>query len=218
VTTTVLDHVGTIEFSAASYAVPENAGSAKITVSRVNGARGTVTVDFATVPINAAPGLDYTPVSGTLTFNNGVTSQTIVVPVLANPYDNHDELVSIVLSNVQTTATLGQAILGTPSTATLTIQDIDPNFSAYLGYTVWGLGQFGDVRVKMYSPPFQVDHYPFSPGTASLKTAGLLIRLDSAVLKSAQAGAGGKASSQVHSLGVVKSLNRPFHSFRFSSH
>ena len=73
------------------------------------------------------PGLDFTPVSGTLTFPGGVTSQTIVVPVLANPYDHRDELVSVVLSNVQTTETLGQAILGTPSTATLTIQDIDPN-------------------------------------------------------------------------------------------
>ena len=85
--TTVVDRVGTIEFSAAGYAVPENAGSATITVSRVNGARGTVTVDYKTVPINATPGLDYTPVSGTLTFPNGVTSETIVVPVLDNPYD-----------------------------------------------------------------------------------------------------------------------------------
>ena len=131
VSTTVVDRVGTFEFSAAGYAVPENAGSAAITVSRVNGARGTVTVDYRTVPINATPGLDFTPVSGTLTFPNGVTSETIVVPVLANPYDHHDELVSVVLSNVQSSGTegLGQAILGTPSTATLTIQDIDPNFN-----------------------------------------------------------------------------------------
>ena len=128
---TVLDRVGTIEFSAAGYAVPENAGSATITVNRVNGARGIVKVDYQTVPINATPGLDFTPVSGTLTFPSGVTSQTIVVPVLANPYDHHDELVSVVLSNVQSTGTqgLGQAILGSPSTATLTIQDIDPNFN-----------------------------------------------------------------------------------------
>ena len=57
VSTTVVDRVGTIEFSATSYAVPENAGSATITVNRVNGARGTVTVDYTTVPINATPGL-----------------------------------------------------------------------------------------------------------------------------------------------------------------
>ena len=105
VSTTVLDHVGTIEFSSTGYAVPENAGSATITVNRVRRRRGTVTVDYTTVPINATPGLDFTPVSGTLTFPNGVTSETIVVPVLADPYDHHDELVSVVLSNVQTTET-----------------------------------------------------------------------------------------------------------------
>ena len=121
VSTTVIDRVGTIQFSAAVNSVPENAGSAAITVNRVNGARGTLTVDYTTIPINATPGLDYTPVSGTLSFPNGVTSQTIVVPVLDNPYDDHNELVSVVLSNVQTTATLGQPILGTLSTATLTI-------------------------------------------------------------------------------------------------
>ena len=109
--------------------MPENAGSATITVNRVNGSRGTVLVDYKTVPINATPGLDFTPVSGTLTFPAGVTSETIVVPVLADPYDHHDELVSVVLSNVRSSETLGQPILGTPSTATLTIKDIDPNFS-----------------------------------------------------------------------------------------
>jgi hypothetical protein len=123
----VVDRVGSTELSSASFSVPESAGSAAITVHRVSGARGTVTVDYRTVSLSAIPGLDFTPVSGTLTFRDGVTSQTIVVPVLANPYDHRDELVSLVLSNVRTTETLGQPILGTPSAATLTIQDIDPN-------------------------------------------------------------------------------------------
>jgi hypothetical protein len=127
VSTTVVDRVGTIELGQSSYAVAETAGSATIIVNRVNGARGTVTVDYGTVAMNATPGLDYTPVSGTLTFPDGVTSQTIAVPVLADPYDKNDEGVRVVLSNVRTTETLGQAILGTPSTATLTIQDTDPN-------------------------------------------------------------------------------------------
>ena len=148
-TTAVLDLVGTIEFSSTNYAVPENAGSASITVNRVNGSRGTVTVDYKTVAINATPGIDYTPVSGTLTFAPGVTSQTIVVPVLDNPYDNHDGLVSVVLSNVQTTLPSGepgQAILGTPSTATLTIQDIDPNFTPLTVTNVQWTGTLKNIR------------------------------------------------------------------------
>lgn len=64
-----------------------------------------------------------------MTFPNGVISEPIVVPVLDNPYNNQDQLVSVVLSNVQTSETLGQAILGTPSTAILRIVDIDPNYT-----------------------------------------------------------------------------------------
>ena len=145
----MLDHVGTIEFSATGYTVPENAGTASITVNRVDGSRGTVTVHYTTVAQNATPGLDFTPVSGTLTFAPGVTSQTLVVPVLANPYDNHNELVSVVLSNVQTTIPTGQpgqAILGMPSAATLTIQDIDPNNTPLTVTNVQWTGTAKNIR------------------------------------------------------------------------
>jgi hypothetical protein len=43
----------------------------------------------------------------------------------------------------------------------------------YLGYTIWGLGQFGDVRVKLASPPFQISRYPFSPGSAASQTRAI---------------------------------------------
>jgi uncharacterized repeat protein (TIGR01451 family) len=127
--TNVVDRVGTFEFSAAGFSVPENAGSAAVTMSRVNGARGTVTIHYATVAVDALAGVDFTPVAGTLTFPGGVTSETIAVPVLDDPYDHRDRLVNVVLSNVQTTETLGQAMLGTTSTAALTIRDTDPNFT-----------------------------------------------------------------------------------------
>ena len=35
---------------------------------------------------------------------------------------------------------------------------------AYLGYSFYGLGAFGDVRVLLKSPPFEIQRYPFSPG------------------------------------------------------
>ena len=198
-TTTVLDRVGTIEFSAASYAVPENAGSATITVNRVNGARGTVTVDYTTVPINATPGLDYTPVSGTLTFTDGVTSQTIVVPVLANPYDNHDELVSVVLSNVQTTGTLGQAILGTPSTATLTIQDIDPNFTPLTVNNVQWTGTAQDI-----SQIFVTFSKPLIASTAVNPANYALVNV------------GPTVSTARSTIGASRSMCRSYHSSSFT--
>jgi hypothetical protein len=47
-----------------------------------------------------------------------------VVPVLANPFDDRDETLQVVLSNA---TPAGEVLLGTPGTATLTIRDIDPN-------------------------------------------------------------------------------------------
>ena len=35
---------------------------------------------------------------------------------------------------------------------------------AYLGYSLYGLGQFGNVKVTLKSPPFQLQRFPFSPG------------------------------------------------------
>ena len=396
--TAVLDHVGTIEFSAASYSVPENAGVAAITVNRVDGKRGAITVNYTTVSIGATAGLDYTPVSGTLTFPNGVTSLTITVPVLADPYDHQNEPLDVVLSNIHSDQTIGKPILATPGTL-LTIVDIDPNYNplvvtgvqwtgtldsisqifltfskpliastalnsadyalvdvgpdgrygtlddsgvamsvsfyqssdeivtltpaqplpanqffhlwisgstpggvedvgrnmlagdgstpgsaftvmmaqganlkyytpsgdqvslkitgggviddlltgtgqglkltvldevphhttltgtlhkvrggtgvAYLGYTIWGLGNFGDVRVKMYSPPFQIGEYPFSPGS-TVSTASTALK---PLLKVASPHAAGTLSPKQtaeHTAGsaskiVAISMNRPFH-------
>lgn len=70
---------------------------------------------------------------------------------------------------------------------------------AYLGPTIYGLGQFGDVRVRMYSPPFLIDQYPFSPGstaTGTLKTLAqpnaVTRRSPSGTLKTAAADSGGR--------------------------
>jgi hypothetical protein len=74
--------------------------------------------------------------------------------------------------------------------------------SAYLGPTIWGLGKFGDVRVELTSPPFEVSQYPFSPGSSASKThanAGLPATSEVAILKS--------------STRPVRTMNRPFHSF-----
>ncbi len=61
---------------------------------------------------------------------------------------------------------------------------------SYLGYSVYGLGQFGDVRVNMQSPPFVVARYPFSPGLP-LGTPTPTIEVAPA------SGTGGDAAAQV---------------------
>ncbi|MCC6173804.1 MAG: FecR domain-containing protein [Chloroflexi bacterium] len=59
----------------------------------------TVSVHYATSGGTATPGVDYTPVSGTLTFAPGQTSQTIAIPVIGDLTIEPDELIGVILSN-----------------------------------------------------------------------------------------------------------------------
>ena len=122
VATNIVTPPGTFAFSASSYTVDENAGVALITVNRLDGYQGTVTVHFATVPGGTAqPGVDFKVISQTLVFNQKETSETLKLPIYANPYDNHDETVFLQIDNPT-----GGAKLGSPTTALLTIHDTDP--------------------------------------------------------------------------------------------
>lgn len=66
---------------------------------------------------------------------------------------------------------------------------------AYLGPTIYGLGQFGDVRLRMYSPPFLIDQYPFSPGSTATSTLKTLAQ-PNAVTKRSPSGTLKKAAAK----------------------
>ena len=121
-TVTVLESPGTLQFSNPTYSVANTAGMAYFSVVRTLGSLGAVTVNFETVAVNATPGLDFVPIAGTLTFAAGQTVGTIVVPVLNDPWENHNDTVNLVL-----TSPAGGATLGTLSTAQLSIIDTDPD-------------------------------------------------------------------------------------------
>ena len=69
------DSNGKLQFSSQAYSATEDAGSVTISVARIDGATGTVTVDYATSNGTASAGSDYAATSGTLTFNQGETSE-----------------------------------------------------------------------------------------------------------------------------------------------
>ena len=121
-TVTVLESPGTLAFSSALFSVAENANLAVVTVVRTGGTLGAVTVGYQTAAINATPGLDFVPTAGTLTFASGQAVGAFLVPVIADPWDNHDEYVSL-----QLFAPGGGASLGSVGTAQLKIVDIDPD-------------------------------------------------------------------------------------------
>ena len=99
--------------------VDEDAGTVTLTVTRSGGSEGTVTVDYVSANGSATAGEDYTAVSDTLTFADGVTSQTITVPITDDTLDESDEDFTVTLSNPGGGATLGNTI------ATVTIVDDD---------------------------------------------------------------------------------------------
>jgi parallel beta-helix repeat protein len=72
---------------------------AVVTVSLSSSSTQTVTVQYHTTPIDATSGVDYQPVSGTLTFNPGETSKTVNVPVIGDTLDEPDEYFLVQLSN-----------------------------------------------------------------------------------------------------------------------
>ena len=111
---------GKLRFSAATYSVGEADGTATITVTRVDGTDGQVTVDYATNDGTATSGEDYTAATGTLTFADGEANKTFQITITNDSTDEPDETVNLVLRNAT-----GGAALGTPATSSLTIKDDD---------------------------------------------------------------------------------------------
>ncbi|GDY21177.1 hypothetical protein LBMAG56_25230 [Verrucomicrobiota bacterium] len=136
VTVTITDDdpqpAGTLQFTVGAANVGESAGSVTLTVSRIGGTNGAVGVSYATANGTAMAGSDYTATSGTLAWAAGDTaSKTITVPILNATTPESSETFTVALSTPT-----GGATLGTPSTATVTITDDDPQPAGTLQFTV----------------------------------------------------------------------------------
>ncbi|RLJ21373.1 hypothetical protein DJ030_04440 [bacterium endosymbiont of Escarpia laminata] len=118
---------GTLALSTATETVAENAaGGITLTVSRTGGTDGPVSVDYATANGTAASPGDYTAVSGTLTFLDGETSQTIPLTLTNDTTWEPSEDFTVTLSNPVA------ASLGTQTSTTVTITDDDPRSAGTL--------------------------------------------------------------------------------------
>lgn len=123
-TLTITDNesAGVIELASDSAMVSEADGTVTLTVNRVGGVDGAVSVDFATANDTAVAGEDYTETTGTLSWaDQDGTAQTITVPVTDDTTPEMMETFTVTLSNP---TGLGAA-LGTTVTATVTIVSDD---------------------------------------------------------------------------------------------
>jgi uncharacterized repeat protein (TIGR01451 family) len=120
---------GTIQFASATFQQDENGGTAVINVTRASGAAGATTVNFstsngtATGGASCAAGVDFVNTSGTLSWADGDSSdKTFTVTICDDSLNEPDETINLALSGLT-----GTGVLGSQTTATLTIRDNDPS-------------------------------------------------------------------------------------------
>ncbi len=113
---------GTLAFSEITYDVLENESSVTITINRINGSDGDVSVDFETLDDTAEAGTDYLQTSGTLTWSDGDTApKSFSIDILDDDDMEGNQTLMINLFDA-----VGTTISGT-NPATLSIQDDDLN-------------------------------------------------------------------------------------------
>lgn len=123
---------GALQFSSPTYTVPENAGTATITVNRLGGSLGAVQVNYATTSGGTAvQGQEYASTSGTLSWASGdSSSKTFNVTIVDNDQAETNHTIFLALNNAT-----GGASLGSSANAVLTILE-DP-------YDLWKFTHFG---------------------------------------------------------------------------
>jgi N-acetylneuraminic acid mutarotase len=120
----------TVQFNAANFSASEGDGSAVITLTRTGDTSGAATVSFATSDTaglnncNVVNGVasarcDYITSVGMARFAAGESSKTISIPLIDDAYAEGNESFTITLTNAN------GATLGSPSTATITLQDTE---------------------------------------------------------------------------------------------
>ena len=116
------DKPGTIALDSATYTVTENTdNTVTITVTRTGGSDGAASVEYATSDGSATTAdSDYSSASGTLNWGDGdAAAKTFTVDILDDGDIETPESFTVTLSNVTV------ASLGSPSSATVTINDDD---------------------------------------------------------------------------------------------
>ncbi len=109
--------VGSLQLSASSFAVAQNAGSVVINVTRLGGSSGAVSVAYATANGTAAAGTNYTAASGTLNWASGDTASKKITVAISNatPFTGNKTF-TVALSNPS-----GGATIASPGSATVSI-------------------------------------------------------------------------------------------------
>jgi uncharacterized delta-60 repeat protein len=123
-TLTILNtNIGFAFVNATNY-VRETNGAVPIFVQRLGSTVGGVQVNYSTTAGTALPGVNYSAVSGTLTFGSGEMLQAISLPLIYDPQVTGNLNLTMQLSSPS-----ANTVLGSPSNTVVVIQDADAGFS-----------------------------------------------------------------------------------------
>ncbi|MBE9032349.1 hypothetical protein IQ266_21665 [filamentous cyanobacterium LEGE 11480] len=98
---------GQLNFTAPIVFIDESSGTVDLTINRIGGSNGQVSVDYATTSVSAIAGEDYTAQSGTLIFNEGETAKTLSINIFDDTEGEANEAFVITLENPTGKASLG---------------------------------------------------------------------------------------------------------------
>lgn len=109
--------IGSLKFQKNTERVGETMGEVSLTILRIGGSKGSVSINYATKNGLALAGSDYTETSGTITFLEGEAGKTLRIPIFRDTNTlEEDETFSVSLSAV----TEGASTID-PTTVTITI-------------------------------------------------------------------------------------------------
>lgn len=152
-----------------------------------------VQVSFATNSISAESGDDFTPSSGTLTFQPGETTATIEIPVVIDNYLEPDEQFSVVLSNPVNAYLKNQEqiAIGTIRNDDTTVQLASGGFDAPTSYPGFSLSWSDEFDGDVINPAHwtydigangwgnqELQNYTNDPANAYLDQGNLIIRAE----------------------------------------
>jgi hypothetical protein len=162
------DPAGQIDFKSLRYDVSETDGQATVTVERLGGVGGAVSVDYETSDGSATAGADYTATSGTLNWAAGDSAdKTFTVPVVWDGRAEGNESINLTLTNPG-----GGSDLGPATAAIVRIGDDGASGPVALNSSAYRVGEAaGVVTITARRPggslggPVTVN-YATSDGTA----------------------------------------------------
>lgn len=113
-----------IAFVLATNAVSEQAGAVPLFIYRIGSTTSAASVNYASSNGTAVAGINFTAVSGVLTFNSGETLKVISVPLIYDP-----QVTGSLLFTVGLTSTNPGVVVVSPQTTTVVEQDADAGLS-----------------------------------------------------------------------------------------